>query len=132
VGGEGRDLVDGARGFDRMVGGGGGAWLIDGPLDESSKDDLLSGGEGGDILIGDHFPAVKDIVSCGGGFDRVMADSKDVVAEDCEKVRVVHGSKEEVLKQEDAFFKSLPPAVSEFFGTFFERLAPDPTGGLEG
>jgi hypothetical protein len=73
-------------------------------------------------------PAVKDIVSCGGGFDRVVADSKDVVADDCEKVRVVHGSKKEVLKQEDAFFNSLPPATTEFFDTFDEQLAPYPNG----
>jgi hypothetical protein len=42
-------------------------------------------------------------------------------------VRVVHGSKAEVLDQEDAFFESLPPAVREFFDTFFEeQLAPFP------
>lgn len=70
---------------------------------------------------------LKDIVSCGGGFDRVMADSKDVVADDCERVRVVHGSEEEVFEQEDAFFESLPPEQLEFFETFVdEQLAPDP------
>ena len=74
-------------------------------------------------------PAVKDIVSCGGGFDRVVADTKDVVSDDCEKVLVVHGAKKEVLKQEDAFFKSLPPAQRKFFDTFFEeQLAPFPNG----
>jgi hypothetical protein len=74
-------------------------------------------------------PAVKDIVSCGGGFDRAMADSKDVVAYDCEKVRIVHGSKAEVLEQEVALFESLPPAELEFFDTFFEeQLAPLPNG----
>jgi hypothetical protein len=89
----------------------------------------VSGAAGDDILIGDHVPAVRDIVSCGGGFDRVVADSKDVVADDCEKVRVVHGSKAEVGQQEDAFFKSLPPAQREFFDTFFdEQLAPFPAG----
>ena len=36
----------------------------------------------------------------------MVADSKDVVADDCEKVRVVHGSKKEVGQQEDAFFES--------------------------
>src|SRR5918992_4716818 len=127
VGGEGRDLIDGGPGSDRMLGEGGGDQIVDGRIGEGSKDDLLSGGEGDDILIGDHVPAVKDIVSCGGGFDRAMADSKDVVADDCEKVLVVHGSKKEVLKQEDAFFKSLPPAYGEFFETFVpEQLAPFP------
>jgi len=129
VGGEGRDLINGWTGSDRMLGEGGGDLLIDGPVGEASKDDVLSGGEGDDILIGDHVPTVKDIVSCGGGFDRAFADSKDMVAEDCEKVLVVHGSKAEVLDQEDAFFESLPPAMREFFDTFFEeQLAPYPNG----
>ena len=75
-------------------------------------------------------PAVKDIVSCGGGFDRIVADRKDVVADDCERVRVVHGSEAEVLEQEDAFFESIPPAVLEFFfDTFFDGLAPYPSAG---
>ena len=74
-------------------------------------------------------PAVKDIVSCGGGFDRVVADRKDVVENDWEKVLVVNGSKKEVLDQEDAFFESLPPATRKFFDTFFEeQLAPSPIG----
>jgi Ca2+-binding RTX toxin-like protein len=129
VGGEGKDFVDGARGTDRMLGEGGGDFLVDGPFGEGSKNDVLSGGEGDDILTVDHVPAVKDIVSCGGGFDRVLADRKDVVADDCEKVRVVHGSKAEVRQQEDAFFKSLPPAMREFFETFFDKqLAPSPVG----
>jgi hypothetical protein len=112
-----------------MVGGGGGDWLIDGPLDEAAKDDVLSGADGDDIIVADHVPAVKDVVSCGGGFDREVADSKDVVADDCERVRVVHGTEAEVMEQEGAFFESLPPAVSEFFDTFSDRLAPDPTAG---
>ncbi len=28
----------------------------------------------------------KDIVTCGGGYDRVMADRRDVVAANCEQV----------------------------------------------
>jgi Ca2+-binding RTX toxin-like protein len=135
AGGEGRDLIDGFTGTDRMLGEGGGDWIFDGPLDEASKNDVLSGGDGVDILFGDHVPAVKDIVSCGGGFDRVVVDRKDVVANDCEKVLVVHGSKAEVLDQEDAFVKSLPRAVRVFFdfendfAKFFEeQLAPFPAG----
>jgi hypothetical protein len=133
VGEEGRDIVDGHTGTDRMLGEGGGDWLVDGPLDEASKDDVLSGGDGDDILFGDHVPAVKDIVSCGGGFDRAVVDRKDVVADDCERVRLVRGSFEEVLEQEEAFVESLPPAVREFFDSeneyqnfFEEQLAPLP------
>src|SRR4028119_2248494 len=110
-----------------MLGGKGGDLLVDGLLDEASRDDILSGEAGDDIIIANHVPAVKDIVSCGGGFDRVMADRRDVVADDCERVRVLRGSVEEVLEQEEAFFESLPPALINFFGeTLFEQLAPFP------
>ncbi len=131
VGEGGRDLIDGWTGTDRMLGEGGDDWLVDGQLDEASKDDVLSGGGGNDILIANHVPAVKDMVSCGSGFDRVLADRKDVVADDCEQVRIVRGSFEEVLEQEEAFFESLPPAVTRFFFVtlFEEQLAPDPTAG---
>jgi Ca2+-binding RTX toxin-like protein len=135
AGGEGRDLIDPFTGSDRMLGQGGGDFIFDGPIDEASKNDVISGGEGDDILFGDHVPAVKDIVSCGGGFDRAVADTKDVVSDDCEKVLVVHGSRKEVLKQEDTFVKSLPPATRKFFdfendfANFFEeQLAPFPGG----
>ena len=119
-------------GTDRMLGGGGGDEIVDGEIDEASKDDVLSGADGNDILVADNVPAVRDIVSCGGGFDRVLADRKDVVADDCERVRVVHGSRAQVLDQEEAFFESLPPSAAlgeEFFDTFFEeQLAPFPNG----
>jgi Ca2+-binding RTX toxin-like protein len=131
-GGEGRDFVDGANGADRMLGQGGSDFLIDGPIDEASKD-TLAAGDGNDIIVTDHVPADQDLVSCGSGLDRAIVDRKDVVAGDCERVRVVHGSVEEVFAKQGAFFDALPPAVSEFFfGTFWEGLAPDPTGGLEG
>jgi hypothetical protein len=72
-------------------------------------------------------PVVKDTVSCGSGFDRVLADRKDVVAGDCEKVLVLRGSVEEVVEREEAFFESLPPAYGEFFETFVpDHLAPFP------
>jgi Ca2+-binding RTX toxin-like protein len=135
VGGQGRDLIEGWTGSDRMLGQGGGDLLIDGAIDESSKHDVLSGGEGDDIFLAENVPAVKDIVWCGSGFDRVVADSKDVVADDCEKVRLVHGSRAEVLKQEEAFLESLPQAVRRFFDCqndcenfFEEQLAPFPGG----
>jgi hypothetical protein len=135
VGEQGRDLIDGGTGSDRMLGEGGGDWIVDGHLDEASKNDVLSGGEGDDILFGDHVPAVKDTVSCGGGFDRAVVDRKDVVANDCEKVLLVRGTFEEVLKQEVAFVESLPRTVREFFdfendyeNFFEEQLAPFPAG----
>ena len=51
--------------------------------------------------------------------------SKDMVADDCEKVLVVHGSKAEVLDKDDAFIASLPPTTREFFE---EQPAPFPNG----
>ena len=136
VGGEGKDLVEGGRGADRIGGGEGTDILIEGSLDNPWKD-VLSGGDGGDIFVVDNVPATKDIVSCGRGFDRVLADRKDALAPDCEKVRIVRGSVDKVIEQEAAFFETVPPAVTEFFGTweeffstfFEEQLAPDPTVG---
>jgi Ca2+-binding RTX toxin-like protein len=128
-GGQGRDLIEGWTGSDRILGQGGGDFLIHGPIEESSKHNILSGAEGEDIFLVENVPALKDIVWCGSGFDRVVADSKDLVAEDCEKVRLVRGSRAEVLKQEETFLESLPQAERRFFDChnfFEEQLAPFP------
>jgi Ca2+-binding RTX toxin-like protein len=51
--------------------------------------DLLSGGEGDDLIeAADVFP---DRVSCGPGYDQVVADLIDVAAEDCELVAIGAG-----------------------------------------
>ena len=107
VGGPGNDFVGGGQGADNVVGGDGNDLLIDGNLRESSRDNL-AGGDGKDVILADNVPAFKDVVSCGGGFDRVLADREDTVARDCERVKIVRGSREEVRDQEDAFFESLP------------------------
>src|SRR3712207_9547987 len=75
--------------------------------------DRLSGGDGNDVFLVQNVPAAKDIVTCGGGFDRVLADRKDLVSADCERVRIVHGSLEEVLQQEEEFLASIPPSFFE-------------------
>ena len=106
-GGDGNDFVGGGNGADNIVGGDGNDLLVDGKLGESSQDNL-SGGSGNDVIIVDNFPAAKDLVACGGGFDRVLADRADVVAPDCERVVVVRGSREAVLRQEHEFFESIP------------------------
>ncbi len=119
VGGTGNDLVDGGRGSDRVVGEEGGDLLFDGPFRETSKD-FLSGGEGDDIIVVNNRPATEDIVACGSGFDRVLVDREDVALEDCERV----------FTRFQPFIESIPPAVVEFFDTFFEeQLAPSPVEG---
>jgi hypothetical protein len=66
-----RDLIDGRAGGDKIVGGGG--------------DDRISGGSGNDAIVSkDRF---YDTVRCGPGVDRVVADYRDRVDRDCERVR---------------------------------------------
>jgi Ca2+-binding RTX toxin-like protein len=115
VGEEGRDLLDGGRGSDRIVGEEGSDWLVDGPFGDTSKDDTLSGGDGNDVFFVDNGPPTRDIVSCGGGFDRLAADTKDRVAADCEKVRRGPTAGQELneeLEEESGFAEN-----------FFEDLA---------
>jgi hypothetical protein len=38
----------------------------------------------------------------------MISDRTDLVAPDCEKVVVVHGSLEEIFQQADRFFESIP------------------------
>jgi Ca2+-binding RTX toxin-like protein len=111
-GGPGNDIVFGARGSDNVLGDEGNDWLIDGPTREFSLD-KVSSGDGNDVLLVENVPATKDIATCGGGFDRILADRKDLVAPDCERVRIAHGSLEEVRQQEEEFFASIPPSFFE-------------------
>jgi Ca2+-binding RTX toxin-like protein len=115
-GGPGNDIVVGGRGSDNVLDDAGNDLLADGPGREFSLD-KVSGGDGTDVIFVQNVPAAKDIATCGGGFDRVLADSKDLVASDCERVRIVHGSREEVMQQEEEFFASIPQS-------FFEGLQP--------
>jgi Ca2+-binding RTX toxin-like protein len=116
LGSSGNDIVVGARGSDNLSGAAGNDLLIDGPDREFSLD-KLSGADGTDVLLVQNVPAAKDIVTCGGGFDRVLADSKDLVSPDCERVQIVHGSLEEASQQQEEFFASIPPS-------FFAGLQP--------
>ena len=85
VGGSGNDSVVGGRGSDHLLGQEGNDLLLDGPEREFATD-MLSAGEGNDVVAAVNKPAFEDIVTCGGGLDRVIADRKDVLAPDCEKV----------------------------------------------
>jgi Ca2+-binding RTX toxin-like protein len=69
-GGAGSDVVDGGAGADRLTGGMG--------------SDLVFGGPGNDTIM--ERDGYRDTVTCGGGRDRVAADSSDHVASSCETV----------------------------------------------
>ncbi len=56
-------------------------------------DDVIDGGDGADYLIGHDgddtvwaLDRAADSISCGDGYDQVLADSRDDVSEDCEAV----------------------------------------------
>ena len=108
VGGSGNDGVFAGQGSDNALGGGGDDLLVDGDFLESSHDNF-SGGSGTDALVVWHKPAFGDIVVCGKGFDYVLADPKDAVAPDCERVRILQGPIKKLLEQEQEFFAS--PAI---------------------
>ncbi len=119
VGGPGNDAVFGGKGSDHIVGAEGNDYLFECCLREFSRD-TLSGGSGNDVIDVWHKPAaVQDVVACGSGYDRVIADSTTLVAGDCEVVVVVHGSLEDIFEQSDAFYADIPQS-------FFEGLPPDP------
>jgi Ca2+-binding RTX toxin-like protein len=116
AGGEGRDFVDSGLGSDHIEGGEGPDWLVTGALEETSNE-TVSGADGDDVLIVNNVPASEDRVSCGGGYDRVAADTKDIVAPDCERVRRGPAVHEELWDM----FERLG------FGEVSEGLTPDPT-----
>ncbi len=82
---DGSDEISDGLGADLVYGGTGGDNLIGTASDTS--EDRYSGGRGEDIFQSRDVPAVKDMVSCGPGTDRVYADKADVVGGDCERVK---------------------------------------------
>jgi dipeptidyl aminopeptidase/acylaminoacyl peptidase len=95
----GADLLDGGPGNDRLDGG-------PGPdrIGGAQGDDTIVGGDGNDRISGgrgsDHISAGKgddfvesmadgrrDVISCGGGRDTVVAERLDRIAPDCERIR---------------------------------------------
>jgi hypothetical protein len=65
-------------------------------------------------------PAFKDVVRYDRGFDRVSADRKDLVSDDCEVVTVGRAEGEELLEDLEE---------TGILERIFEGLAPDPFGG---
>ena len=114
VGGSGNDSVNGGRGSDTVLGEEGNDLVADGP-DREFATDNVSGGDGNDVVAAVNRPAFVDIVSCGGGFDRVIVDRKDVLAPDCEKVFFGLGSEDEFIESiPQSFFEDLHPQFVQF------------------
>ncbi len=87
-GGPGDDIVLGYLGADTLAGGAGDDFLGDGPFFREFQRDVLGGGAGNDEVSAFNFPASRDIVGCGTGRDYAEVDRKDIVGEDCERVRL--------------------------------------------
>jgi len=109
TGGPGNDVVFGGKGSDNIAGGGGNDYLIDG-FEVDPNEDAVSGGPGNDGLWVWNRPAGEDVVTCGGGLDRVFADRDDTLAPDCERVFIGWGSVDAFIESfSESFFRGLPP-----------------------
>lgn len=69
-------------------------WLQGSVLREEGASDPLNGGPGSDVLLGGPGRDVinardfsADMVRCGAGRDLVLADKRDLIGSDCERVR---------------------------------------------
>jgi len=118
LGGSGNDSADGGTGPDNILGGDGKDHLTDGER-RGGATDILTGGDGNDVIDPFNKPAKRDVVTCGGGFDRVLADRADVVAPECEKVAVGLAAARELDQQIEE---------SGFYDRIFEGLALFPGG----
>jgi len=88
-GSRGRDRINGGSGNDRISGGSGGDKIAgdagNDSINGNSGADRISGNSGNDrITSADNS---RDRVNCGSGRDSVVADRKDIVARNCERVR---------------------------------------------
>ncbi len=109
AGGTGNDWVNGGRGTDNVSGNGGNDVVVDGPDRESSTDNV-SAGAGKDLIAARNKPVHKDRIACGDGFDRVLADRKDVVAGDCERVARTQSEVNAMFSTiPQSFWEGLPP-----------------------
>ena len=109
IGATGNDVLWGGKGSDNILGGGGNDLLADGEFHHPVKD-TLSGGGGNDVFFPNNDPAGKDIVRCGGGFDRVLADRADVVAPACEEVFIGPAAADKFVNSiPESFIEDLPP-----------------------
>ena len=107
VGGDGNDALLGGLDSDTMVGGDGNDYIYGGDAFETpAAKDTSFGGDGNDVIDVINKSANKDVVTCGDGFDRVIADRADVVAPNCERVFVG-------WRKIDAYYESIPESFWE-------------------
>jgi Ca2+-binding RTX toxin-like protein len=112
LGGPGNDFVYGGKVSDNIVGSGGNDFLFEGAEPGVAWPDNIAAGDGNDaIWVLNWSPRGKDVLTCGSGVDRVLADRTDVIAANCEKV--FYGR-----RNIDAFFESIPDS-------FWEGLNPE-------
>ena len=81
TGGDKHDRIWGGFGSDTLSGGDGPDWLWPGP-----GQDTTDGGPGNDRIFAASNDHQVDTITCGDGFDRVVARWDDNVADDCERV----------------------------------------------
>jgi hypothetical protein len=94
TGGAGNDRLSGDAGLDRLDGGIGNDTLLGGVgpdrLTDRRGTDRFFGGAGNERIDARDRSASgrhgRDRISCGAGLDSVLADARDVVARDCERV----------------------------------------------
>ncbi len=88
---DGDDALTGTGEADIIKGYGGADVLVDGPENDAALDRLY-GGEGPDDITSANSQASEDVVFCGGGIDKVVADGLDEVDRaTCETVQTVSG-----------------------------------------
>jgi Ca2+-binding RTX toxin-like protein len=103
-GGPGNDLIFAQRGVDTVSGGEGSdeLWALarkDVTKQPNEPTDTLDGGPGHDLIrVRD---GEADKVTCGPGVDRVRADYKDQVANDCEHVNRSRPRKRDEQREKD-------------------------------
>ncbi len=94
----GRDLISGSRGRDRINGGSSNDRISGGSSGDriagDAGHDRINGNSGGDNISGNSGndritsrDSLRDRVDCGSGRDTVIADARDRVARNCERVR---------------------------------------------
>ena len=115
VGGDGNDAVRGGLGSDNLVGGNGNDFMQGGEFAPPAVKDILSGAGGSDVIDVLNKPAGKDVVTCGSGLDRVLADRADAVAPDCEKVLIGPAAVDKFYNSiPQSFWEGLPPPFAQF------------------